>query len=75
MPLWLNMSNQNAELCYTNAEGVRKLENMLAIRRREGAKIEPNVAAAEGVRYVVISERYGQEDFWLSEGPESKKLG
>jgi hypothetical protein len=70
---WLNMAGQDAELCFSEAEGLRKLDSMLAIRRGEGATIEPNIRATGETRYVLTSTAHGVGEFWLSEEAESKK--
>jgi hypothetical protein len=74
MAVWLNMKGQDSDLCASIAEGSEKLNRMLTKRRNEGALISPPVAPGQlDVHYIVTSAAHGTEEFWLSDGPESKK--
>jgi hypothetical protein len=74
MAVWLNMRNQDAELCASMAEGIKKLQAMLGKRAGEGGRVIPlNIAFSLDVHYRVTSDKHGTEEFWLSDKPESKK--
>jgi hypothetical protein len=74
MAVWLNMKDQEAELCASMAEGVKKLQAMLGKRAGEGGRVTPlNLTIQLNVRYRVASYKHGAEEFWLSDEPESKK--
>ena len=74
MEVWLNSTGHEAELCASEAEGVKKMQSLIAQRCAQGARISPpNLAPALGVRYVVTSARNGREEFWLSHVPESTR--
>lgn len=72
--MWVNMTGKNAELCGSLAEGIKKLQSMIAIRSEQGAEISPQrIAPSVDVRFVIKSSRYGTEEFWLSDTAESQQ--
>lgn len=74
MAVWLNMKDQDAELCASMAEGAKKLQGMLGKRAGEGGRVRPlNLTIQVDVHYRVTSDKHGTEEFWLSSEPESKK--
>jgi hypothetical protein len=74
MAVWLNMKDQDAELCASMAEGVKRLQGMLGKRAGEGGRVTPlNLTIQLGVHYRVTSVKHGTEEFWLSGEPESMK--
>jgi hypothetical protein len=73
MAVWLNMTGQDASLCTSLADGTEKIKKMFAMRLTDGAEITPhhNTIVLD-VHYKVRSVEYGNEEFWLSDAPESK---